>query len=56
MSFLVLEVGGNLAQISMSFVGAAFGPLTGVFFLGALVPFANWKVSMLSSQNFVRHR
>ena len=44
MSYLVLEVGGNLVQLSMSFVGAAFGPVTGVFFLGALVPFANWKV------------
>ena len=43
-SYLVLEVGGNLVQLSMSFVGAAFGPVTGVFFLGALVPFANWKV------------
>ena len=46
-SFLVLEVGGNLAQISTSFFGATIGPLAGVFLLGAIFPCANWKVYLL---------
>ena len=46
----MLEVGGNLVQLSLSFVGAAMGPLTGMFILGAAVPFANWQVHVFTLQ------
>ena len=46
-SFLVLAVGGNIIQISLSFFGATIGPIFGLFVLGALIPQANWKVNFL---------
>ncbi len=42
-SFVMLFVGGSLVAIAASVLGAVLGPLLGVFFLAALVPFSNWK-------------
>lgn len=52
-SFLVLAVGGNLVQISGSFFGATIGPMLGLFVLGALLPWANWKVSHFHEINLL---
>ncbi len=41
-SFVMLFVGGSLISIAASVLGAILGPLLGIFFLAALVPFSNW--------------
>ena len=41
-SSFVMFVGGSLVAIAASVLGAVLGPLLGVFFLAALVPFCNW--------------
>ena len=46
-SFIMLFVGGSLLSIAASFLGAALGPLLGVFFLALLVPWANWKGALI---------
>ena len=33
-------------QLGVSFIGAVFGPLIGIFLLGMLTKFVNWKVSL----------
>ncbi|KAL5020353.1 hypothetical protein ScPMuIL_003245 [Solemya velum] len=42
MSFMAKNLGGTVLQASLSFTGAAVGPLLGVFVLGAIFPWANW--------------
>ena len=46
-SFVMLFVGGSLVAIAASVLGAVLGPLLGVFFLAALVPFSNWKGALV---------
>ena len=46
-SFVMLFVGGSLVAIAASVLGAVLGPLLGVFFLAALVPFCNWKGALV---------
>ena len=43
----MLFVGGSLVAIAASVLGAVLGPLLGVFFLAALVPFCNWKGALV---------
>ncbi|XP_055872563.1 sodium-coupled monocarboxylate transporter 1-like [Biomphalaria glabrata] len=40
-SFLATQLEGSVVQISLSLTGATSGPLTGMFFLGALFPWTN---------------
>ncbi|CAH1790095.1 unnamed protein product [Owenia fusiformis] len=42
MAFLAQNLGGTVLQASLSFTGAAGGPLIGIFILGAVFPWANW--------------
>ncbi|XP_048236774.1 sodium-coupled monocarboxylate transporter 1-like [Haliotis rufescens] len=42
MSFMAMTLGGTVLQASLSFTGAASGPLLGMFALGAFFPWANW--------------
>jgi len=42
-SFLVWAIGGNLIQIIGGFFGGTIGPLLGLYVLGALFPWSNWK-------------
>ncbi|ESO87861.1 hypothetical protein LOTGIDRAFT_179213 [Lottia gigantea] len=42
MSFMAKNLGGTVLQASLSFTGAASGPLLGLFCLGALFKWANW--------------
>ena len=44
MAFMAQNLGGTVLQASLSFTGAAGGPLLGLFFLGACFPCANWLV------------
>jgi len=41
MAFMSAELGGTVLQASLSFTGAAGGPLLGLFILGAIFPCAN---------------
>lgn len=43
MAFMAQTLGGHVLQASQSFVSGVAGPLLGIFMLGALFPFANWK-------------
>ncbi|KAL4216282.1 Sodium-coupled monocarboxylate transporter 1 [Mactra antiquata] len=40
-AFMAQNLGGTVLQASLSFTGAASGPLLGIFLLGALFPWAN---------------
>ncbi|XP_067670312.1 sodium-coupled monocarboxylate transporter 1-like [Haliotis asinina] len=40
-SLLIAKVGGTLSQISFSLLAAFSGPATGLFLLGAMIPWAN---------------
>ncbi|XP_071086138.1 sodium-coupled monocarboxylate transporter 1-like [Haliotis cracherodii] len=40
-SLLIAKVGGTLSQISFSLLAAFSGPATGLFILGAIIPWAN---------------
>ncbi|ELT90106.1 hypothetical protein CAPTEDRAFT_166259 [Capitella teleta] len=42
MAFMCQSLGGTVLQMSLSFTGAATGPLLGLFFLGSCFPMANW--------------
>ncbi|XP_046559452.1 sodium-coupled monocarboxylate transporter 1-like isoform X1 [Haliotis rubra] len=41
-AFMAKNLGGTVLQASLSFTGAASGPLLGMFALGAFFPWANW--------------
>ncbi|XP_048251305.1 sodium-coupled monocarboxylate transporter 1-like isoform X2 [Haliotis rufescens] len=41
-AFMAKNLGGTVLQASLSFTGAASGPLLGLFALGAFFPWANW--------------
>ncbi|XP_046548474.1 sodium-coupled monocarboxylate transporter 1-like [Haliotis rubra] len=41
-SFMTMHLGGTILQVSLSFTGAASGPILGMFILGAFFPWANW--------------
>lgn len=41
-AFMAQNLGGTVLQASLSFTGAASGPLLGIFLLGGLFPWANW--------------
>ncbi|XP_052788010.1 sodium-coupled monocarboxylate transporter 1-like [Mya arenaria] len=41
-AFIAKTLGGTVLQASLSFTGAASGPLLGIFLLGGLFPWANW--------------
>ncbi|CAD5121146.1 DgyrCDS9681 [Dimorphilus gyrociliatus] len=43
MAFMAQTLGGHVLQASQSFVSGVAGPLLGMFLLGGLIPFANWK-------------
>ncbi|KAH3802762.1 hypothetical protein DPMN_156444 [Dreissena polymorpha] len=42
-AFIAQTFGGTVLQASISFTGAASGPLLGIFLLGGLFPWANWQ-------------
>lgn len=42
MAFMARNLGGTVLQASLSFTGAAGGPLLGLFLLGGIFPCANW--------------
>ncbi|XP_050398733.1 sodium-coupled monocarboxylate transporter 1 isoform X1 [Patella vulgata] len=42
MAFMAKNLGGTVLQASLSFTGAASGPLLGMFCLGAFFKWANW--------------
>ncbi|KAJ8310435.1 hypothetical protein KUTeg_012300 [Tegillarca granosa] len=46
-AFLVSTIGGTLTQISGTIISAFSGPLTGLFFLGCFVPYANSKGALV---------
>lgn len=48
-AYLAQTVPGPVTQISLATFGACGGPLTGLFFLGALFPFANWIGALVGS-------
>lgn len=39
------SVSSNFSQVSFAFLGASGGPQLGMLLLGALIPWANWKVT-----------
>ena len=57
MAFMAQNLGGTVLQASLSFTGAAGGPLLGLFFLGACFPCANWLAShpMLSHNRILKY-
>ncbi|KAL4222661.1 Sodium-coupled monocarboxylate transporter 1 [Mactra antiquata] len=51
---IVQDFGGTVAQATLSFTGAATGPLLGIFLLGALFPWANSWVRIFNSLSAFR--
>ncbi|XP_076087503.1 sodium-coupled monocarboxylate transporter 1-like [Mytilus galloprovincialis] len=49
MAFMAMNLGGTVLQASLSFTGAASGPLLGIFVLGAFFPWANWIGAVIGS-------
>ncbi|XP_056002759.1 sodium-coupled monocarboxylate transporter 1-like [Ostrea edulis] len=49
MAFMAKNLGGTVLQASLSFTGAASGPLLGIFALGAFFPWANWIGAVVGS-------
>nr|XP_011419880.2 sodium-coupled monocarboxylate transporter 1 [Crassostrea gigas]XP_011419881.2 sodium-coupled monocarboxylate transporter 1 [Crassostrea gigas] len=49
MAFMAMNLGGTVLQASLSFTGAASGPLLGIFALGAFFPWANWIGAVVGS-------
>ncbi|XP_064614602.1 LOW QUALITY PROTEIN: sodium-coupled monocarboxylate transporter 1-like [Liolophura sinensis] len=43
MSFMARSLGGTVIQAASAFTGSASGPLLGLFLLGGVFPWANWK-------------
>ncbi|XP_069116032.1 sodium-coupled monocarboxylate transporter 2-like [Argopecten irradians] len=49
LAFAFSYMSGSIQEMSLSVFGACGGPLAGLFFLGGMVPRANWKGAMTGS-------
>ncbi|KAK6195123.1 hypothetical protein SNE40_000612 [Patella caerulea] len=48
-AYMIAQVGGTMTQIASTLISAFAGPLTGLFLLGALLPWGNVKGAMVGT-------